>query len=115
MPRVQRWATSRPGEFPALHPAVAEGSPAATPAAARYTWKDRTEHETTNERPGEGNVDREQRAMIDELRRRLEGRAWLSVDGAAYRDGVEDALDEVAVLLDDHEAATAAGVRTPAS
>lgn len=60
-------------------------------------------------------MDREQRAMIDELRRRLEGRAWLSVDGAAYRDGVEDALDEVVVLLDDHEAATTAGVRSPAS
>jgi hypothetical protein len=59
-------------------------------------------------------VDHEQRQLIDELRRRLEGRAWLSTDGEAYRDGVDDALDEMVVILDEPEAPVGP-VRNPAS
>lgn len=49
-----------------------------------------------------------QQDLINELRRRLNARAWLADDRVAYRDGVEDALEEVTlILLDDDEHAIA--------
>lgn len=48
-------------------------------------------------------MNRTQKHIIEELRRRLAERAWLAEDGTAYRDGVEDALDEVVILLDEAE------------
>lgn len=43
----------------------------------------------------------EQRRLIELLRSRLTERAWLFEDHRAYRDGVEDTLDEVCVILDE--------------
>lgn len=38
--------------------------------------------------------------LMDQLRDRLAGRAWLLDDGASYRAGVEDTLDELRLVLD---------------
>lgn len=51
-------------------------------------------------------MDTEQRQMIERLRRRLEGRAWLSEDAGSYRRGVDEAFDEIEVVLDEPTPAT---------
>ncbi len=49
-------------------------------------------------------MDVTQRTLVEDLHRRLDGRAWLAEDQDAYRDGVEDALREVVVVLEQQEA-----------
>lgn len=48
-------------------------------------------------------MNREQHELVRQLRRRLEGRAFLADDPRAYREGVDDALRSVAAVLDPPE------------
>lgn len=45
-------------------------------------------------------MNREQQELVRQLRRRLQGRAFLADDPRAYREGVDDALRSVAAVLD---------------
>lgn len=45
-------------------------------------------------------MNREQHDLIEHLRSRLRSRAWLLDDDESYRQGVDDALDELELMLD---------------
>ena len=49
-------------------------------------------------------MNREQHELVRQLRRRLEGRAFLADDPRAYREGVDDALSSIAAVLDPPDA-----------